>query len=77
MCHTCNEQSIHSQFEELTSNFDCSQLCILSFTFGSIIIIRVNRVKLGHIEALINAARDGLDFGNQLLLNVLQVVTVI
>lgn len=53
------------------------------FVFGTvvfaiiIIIIWVDRVKLCHIQALVNAPRDGLDVSNQLILNVLQVVAVL
>lgn len=41
------------------------------------IISWVNRVKLCHIEALIDAAGDRVNFGNQLILDVLQIITVI
>ena len=41
------------------------------------IISWVNRVKLCHIEALIDAAGDRVNFSNQLILDVLQIITVI
>lgn len=35
------------------------------------------RVVLGHVEALVDAAGDGLDVGHQLILNGLQVEAVV
>lgn len=66
--------AIFEPLEELTIHSGCSQFLILAFAFDAIviiIIIRVNRVKLCHIQALIDAAGNRLNFSNQLLLNVL------
>lgn len=72
--------AVFELFEELTIHSDCSQFLDFGSTFDAIIIliiIWVNRVKLCHIQALIDAAWDGLNFSNQLILDVLQVVAVI
>lgn len=69
LCDECQAPcfSIHS---------GCSQFLVFGSAFDAI-IIWVNGVKLCHIQALINAAGDRLNFSNQLILNVLQVVAVI
>lgn len=64
---------VFEPLEELTIHSGCSQFLVSV----NAIIIWVNRVKLCHIQALVNAAGDGLDVSNQLILNIFQVVAVI
>lgn len=54
----------------------CSHFLFPIATFD-VIVIWIKSMKLCYIEALIDAAGDGLNFSNKLVLNVLQVVTVI
>lgn len=68
-------QNNHFAFEEQTIYLGPSEVLLHHFSFA-VLIPWVDRVKLGHVQALVNAARDGLDFSDQLLLNVLQVVTI-
>ena len=71
--------SHHSCFELLeiqTFHSGCSQFPVFRSLFFIIIIVWVNRVKLCHIQALIDAAGDGLYVSDQLILCILQVVAI-
>lgn len=65
-------------FKELTIHSDCSQFLVFDSAVVVVVIIGiwVNRVKLCHIQTLIDAAGDGLNVSDKLILNVLQVVAV-
>lgn len=61
---------------KLTIYSDRSQFLAFCASFVVVLCIWVNRVKLGHIQALVNATGDGLNVSDQLILNVLQVVAI-
>lgn len=63
MKHSQVDQTLNSSVGRLT----CSQLALLTAL----------AVVLGHVEALVDDARDGLDLGAELLLDALQVEAVI
>lgn len=72
---TANQHINHFAFQEETIYFSPSEALLHHFSFA-VLIPWVDRVELSHVQALVNAARDWLDFRDQLLLNVLQVVTI-